>query len=61
MALCFMELIVWREFLAWPYVTGAYPNETFFGTRAKGPNPFAKNSDYSKPITDYTKDPSYVE
>jgi len=41
--------------------TGQYPNESFFGTRAKGPNPFAKNSDYSKPITDYTKDPTYVE
>ena len=26
----------------------------------QGPNAFAKNSDYSKPITDYTKDPDSV-
>jgi hypothetical protein len=40
---------------------GVYPNDNFFGSKSKGPNAFAKNTDYSKPITDYTKDPTYVE
>lgn len=43
---------------------GVYPNDNFFGSKPKpapGANPFAKNTEYSKPITDYTKDPSYVE
>lgn len=40
---------------------GAYPSNDIFGTTSKGPNAFTKNSDYSKPITDHTKDPVYVE
>ena len=40
---------------------GAYPNDNFFGSKPAGLNPFAKNTNYSKPITDYSKDPSYVE
>lgn len=40
---------------------GVYPNDTIFGSKPRGPNPFAKNTEYSKPITDHTKDPAYVE
>ena len=40
---------------------GVFPNHDVFGSKPRGPNPFAKNTEYSKPITDYTKDPTYVE
>lgn len=42
---------------------GSYPDDTIFGSKPNGPgsNPFAKNTEYSKLITDYTKDPAYVE
>lgn len=37
---------------------GPYPNSTTIGSQVKGPNPFAKTSEFSKPISDFSKDPA---
>jgi len=39
---------------------GKFPSNVIFGSDIKGPNPFAKTSEFSKPISDHTKDPASV-
>ena len=40
--------------------TGVYPTTETYGSEVRGPNPFAKTSEFSKPLSDHTKDPAYL-
>jgi len=37
-----------------------YPTSATIGSEVRGPNAFAKTSEFSKPISDHTKDPAFL-